>query len=509
MEANEPLWTAGIERMNFPPLHGDLAVDVAVVGAGITGLTAAALLARGGRSVAVLDMDRVGAGETGHTTAHLTEAVDARYQDIASDFGADGARLVYESSRVSIAQIERLAAEHRIACDLRRLPGYLYTERPDDIAWLENDLAAARQAGARVALVRDVPLPFTTAAALRFDDQAELHPLRYIVGLANALAGERVHIFEHTRVTQVHDGEPCRIETEGGIVTARDVVVAAHVPFVNRLFLHTKLAAYRSYAVAARIPTGGGLDGLFWDTDDPYHYIRTHAGPDGPVLIVGGGDHKVGKEDATEAAFARLASYVQARFGIASLDHRWSGQIIEPVDGLPYIGRNALSGHVWVATGYSGNGMTFGTLAGMIISDLILGRQNPWADLYAATRVKPLAAAKDFLTENIDFPSHFVSDRLTNRDAEGGAFSDVRRGEGKIILIDGEKVAVYRDAHGTPHALSPVCPHMGCDVRWNSAERSWDCPCHGSRFSPDGKLLNGPAASDLPFKSLPQRKAAS
>jgi Rieske Fe-S protein len=250
------------------------------------------------------------------------------------------------------------------------------------------------------------------------------------------------------------------------------------------------------------------LDGLFWDTDDPYHYIRTYSGSDGPVLIVGGEDHKVGKEDDTEAAYVRLGSYVQSRFGVVSLERRWSGQIIEPVDGLPYIGRNSLAGHVWVATGFSGNGMTFGTLAGMILSDLILDRQNSWAELYAATRVKPLAAAKDFLTENVDFPGHLVSDRLTNRDAQGRGLSDVPRGEGKIVVIEGEKFAVYRDAHGTTHALSPVCTHLGCDVRWNAAERSWDCPCHGSRFAPDGKVLNGPAVSDLPFKSLPRRTAA-
>ena len=509
MSGNESIWTAEVEAPRFPALRGDLTVDVAVIGGGITGLTAAALLAGEGRSVALLEMDRVGSGETGRTTAHLTEAVDARYRDLAADFGADGARLVYESSRASIVQIERLAAARGITCGLRRLPGYLYTENREDVAGLEEELAAARQAGARVALVRDVPLPFPTAAGLRFDDQAELHPLRYVVGLARALADAGVQMSEHTRVVEVEDGEPCRITTEAGTVTARDVVVAAHVPFVNRLLLHTKLAAYRSYAIALHPRPGLALDGLFWDTDDPYHYTRIYTGGRDPLLIVGGEDHKVGQDPDTEVRFARLAAWAQSRFGVDRIAARWSGQIIEPVDGLPYIGQNALSGHVWVASGFSGNGITFGTLAGMIISDLILGRPNPWAELYTATRVKPIAGVKDFVKENLDFPSHVVSDRLTNRDAEGGALSEVQRGEGKIIVVDGEKLAVYRDAGGTPHALSPVCPHMGCDVRWNVAERSWDCPCHGSRFAPDGALLNGPAASDLPFKALPERKASA
>ena len=509
MTSNEPVWARDVEATGFSGLGGDLAVDVAVIGGGITGLTAAALLAPAGRSVAILEMDRVGVGETGRTTAHLTEAIDARYHDLAADFGKDGARLVAESSRASIAQIESLAAEHRIACDLRRLPGYLYTERRGDVSFLEEELSAAREAGVRVALVRDVPLPFPTVAGLRFDDQATLHPLRYLSGLARALVAAGTRVFEKTRVLEVEDGEPCRVTTETGRVTARDVVVAAHVPFVNRLLLHTKLAAYRSYALAARLRDGATPDGLFWDTDDPYHYIRLHTGSGGPLLIVGGEDHKVGQERDTEACFARLASWTETRFCIDGIDARWSGQIIEPVDGLPYIGRNALSGHVWVATGFSGNGMTFGTLAGMIISDLILGRPNAWADVYTATRVKPLAAARDFVKENLGFPAHLTSDRLTNRDAEGGALASVPRGEGRIIVVDGEKLAVYRDAHGTAHALSPVCPHMGCDVRWNGAERSWDCPCHGSRFAPDGTVLNGPAASDLSFKPLPRQKAAS
>jgi glycine/D-amino acid oxidase-like deaminating enzyme/nitrite reductase/ring-hydroxylating ferredoxin subunit len=509
MTGHESVWTAGVEASTFPALRGDLAVDVAVVGAGISGLTAAALLARDGRLVAVLEMDRVGAGETGRTTAHLTEAVDARYHDLAADFGQDGARLVGESSRASITQIERLAAEHRIACDLRRLPGYLYTERRTDIAALEDEFVAARDAGARVALVHDVPLPFPTAAALRFDEQAIVHPLRYLSGLARALAAAGVRLFEKTRALEVEDGEPCRVATEAGMVSARDVVVAAHVPFVNRLLLHTKLAAYRSYAIAAHPRDGRARDGLFWDTDDPYHYIRPLTDGDDPVLIIGGEDHKVGQEDDTEERFARLASWAEARFGTDRIDARWSGQVIEPVDGLPYIGRNALSGHVWVATGFSGNGLTFGTLAGMIIADLIVGRPNPWADVYTATRVKPVAAAREFVKENLSFPGHLLSDRLTNRDAEGSAFADVQRGEGKIIVVAGEKLAVYRDANGTAHTLSPVCPHMGCDVRWNNAERSWDCPCHGSRFAPDGALLNGPASSDLAWKAPPGRKATA
>jgi len=291
----------------------------------------------------------------------------------------------------------------------------------------------------------------------------------------------------------VHDGEPCRLETETGTLTARDVVVATHVP-LNKFFIQTKLAHYRSYVLACRV-SGAVPEGLFWDDEDPYHYIRAQEAEGETLLIVGGEDHKTGQEDDTEACFRSLLEYARARFDVRSVPYRWSAQVVEPVDGLPFVGRNTLSSHVYVGTGYSGTGMTFGTLAAMISSDLILGRDNPWARLFDATRVKPVAAAKEFVKENVDFPKHLVGDRLKH--AEGDSFGDVARGEGKIVEVGGKKVAAYRDASGAVHALDPVCTHLGCLVQFNDAEKSWDCPCHGSRFDSHGKVINGPATRDL------------
>jgi Rieske Fe-S protein len=361
---------------------------------------------------------------------------------------------------------------------------------------VREEMQYARDAGLQVEFTREIPLPFPTAGGMRVDHQAQFHPRAFLLPLIDRLRTRGVQLFEHTRVTGVTDGEPCSVETTGGTVTARDVIVAANVPINNRFALITKLPAYRTYAIGFRVETAVS-SALFWDTDDPYHYTRVQPTLDGPVVIVGGSDHKVGTEPDTLGCFAALADWTEQRFGPTRVAYRWSGQIIEPVDGLPYIGLNTASRHVYVATGYSGNGMTFGTLAGLLTSDLVLKRPNPYAELYDATRVKPLAAAVDFVTENIEFPKYVVRDRLTNADVEAQDPAEVQPGEGRIVLVDGRKQAIYHSPDGTRHALSPVCPHMGCDVSWNPAERSWDCPCHGSRFSATGDVLNGPAVSGL------------
>jgi glycine/D-amino acid oxidase-like deaminating enzyme/nitrite reductase/ring-hydroxylating ferredoxin subunit len=497
------LWIATTPETSYPPLAGDLEVDVAIVGAGLTGLVAAWLLTEAGKRVAVLEQGRIVSGETGHTTAHVTELVDTRYHVIEQDFGREGARLVAQSNHEAIDWIDRTSSALAIACSFERVPAYLYTERARDTGLLNKELAAAARAGVPVEFVHDVPLPFRTAGALRVARQAQFHPRDFLLPLADRIAARGGLIFEMTRMTGVTDGEPCEVETSSGTLRARDVIVATNVPANNWAALITKVPAYRTYAIGARgappIPRG-----LYWDTDDPYHYTRTQPSADGEVLIIGGEDHKTGTETDTLQRVESLLEYARSRFGVERADYRWSGQIIEPVDGLPYIGLNTASEHVYVATGYSGNGMTFATVAGQLTSDLVLGRPTPYADLYKATRVKPLAAVKDFITENIDFPKHLVRDRTTNADVQGDNPALVAKGTGKLMAINGVKYAVYRAEDGQLHSLSPICPHMHCDVAWNTAERSWDCPCHGSRFTPTGDVLNGPAVTNMAPLPLPE-----
>ena len=496
--SSKSAWIATHKGRGFPSLKSDLAVDVAIVGGGITGLTAATLLHRAGLSVAVIEAGRVAEGVSGFTTAHLTEALDRSYEDLIKDFGEDGARLAAESGRAALLQIAAFVREEGIDCDFTRLPAFQYTEDPKLLPGFEAERTAASSLGVKLSLTRKVPLPFTVAGALRFNNQAQFHPRRYLLPLALAIRGGGGHVFEQTRVVDIEDGAPCRVATETATVTARDVIVATHAPF-NSVLLQTKVAAYRSYVLALRLKSGAEPPpGLFWDTEDPYHYIRSQTTDEGVLLLVGGEDHKTGQEKDTVGRFEALLDFASTRFKVASVSYRWSGQVIEPVDGLPSIGKDLASEHVYVATGYSGTGMTLGTLAGMLNSDLILGRKNPYQDLFDPNRFKAKASIVDFVKENVDFPVHLVTDRL--RGAAAASLAEVAKGEGKIVDIAGEKTAVFRDEHGRLHAVSPVCTHLGCLVGFNNAEKTWDCPCHGSRFDKDGKVLDGPALHPLPSR---------
>jgi glycine/D-amino acid oxidase-like deaminating enzyme/nitrite reductase/ring-hydroxylating ferredoxin subunit len=492
-QQTQSLWRATSALPHFETLGGDLHVDVAIVGAGITGLTAALLLAERGRSVAVLEQESVAAGETGNTTAHLTVALDARYHYIRRKYSAEEARHVADVSRGSLEKIAELVERYAIDCRFRRVPGYLYTEKRKYVSELKNEAAAAREAGLDAQWTTDVPLPFATRGAVLWPNQAQFHPGQYITGLASHANQAGVRIFERTHVTGIEEGEPCVVETGHGRVTARAVFMATNVPIVGFTHVHTLAAAYRTYAIALE-ENGPHPDGLFWDTADPYHYTRWQDTDEGTYLIVGGEDHRVGEEEDTEGCFTALGAYAAEYFGPRPLRYRWSGQVIEPHGGLPLIGG---PGPLYISTGYAGQGMTFGTAGAMIVADLITGVANPWAQLFDPKRVRPHATTREFITENLHFPGHLIPDRLTSLDVETKDTADVGSGEGKIIKIEGRKIAAYRDDAGTLHCVSPVCTHMGCDVAWNGAEKTWDCPCHGSRFKPDGEVVNGPAHDPL------------
>lgn len=505
------LWMATEETSEHGPLTTDLKVDVCVVGAGIAGLSVAYLLARLGRSVAVLDDGPVGGGDTQRTTAHLSNAIDDRYFEIERLHGADGARLAAESHSAAIDRIEAIVDYEEIDCDFARLDGFLFLPPGESPEILDRELEAAKRAGlTEVQRLPRAPLgSFDTGPCLCFPRQAQFHPLRYLNGLVRAIQREGGHLFTGTHAERIQGGEPARVECDSGrVVTAGAVVVATNTPVQDRLVIHTKQASYRSYVIGALVPHGSVPGALYWDTLDPYHYVRlqsllprsTPGARD--VLIVGGEDHKTGQADDQEKRWTRLEDWARQRFpGIESVPFQWSGQVMETIDGLAFIGRNPMDErNVFVATGDSGMGMTHGTIAGILLTDLVLGRENPWAKLYDPSR-KTLGAAGRFLQENLNMARQYSG---WFKRSEVDSPSEVHPGSGAVVRRALTKIAIYRDDDGLLHARSAVCPHLGGIVEWNDAEKTWDCPCHGSRFDRFGKVINGPANRDLAAAEEPQ-----
>ena len=484
----------------YPPLSEDESVDICVIGAGVAGLTTAFLLAEAGRAVLVLDDGPVGSGETGRTTAHLSNAVDDRYFTIERLHGERGAELCADSHTAAIDRIESIAAAEAIDCDFERVDGYLFLGPGDEPKLLMRELDAARAAGlTTVDLFDTAPVEgFATGPCLRFPRQAQVHPLKYLGGLARAIEKRGGQIRAGTRVDDVEDGAPATVRaTSGRTVRARSVVVATNTPVNDRFVIHTKQAAYRTYAIGVRVPAGRITHALFWDTCDPYHYIRlqTLDGEGDELLIIGGEDHKTGQESGTiPERHARLEEWTRSHFPMTTdVAFRWSGQVMEPVDRVAFIGRNPGDDHIYVATGDSGMGMTHGTIAGLLISDLILGKDNRWAPLYDPGRIT-LRSADEFLKENLNVAARY-GEWLGPADVPSE--DHIARGTGAVVRHGLSRVAVYRDADGVLHRRSAVCPHLGCIVAWNPTEHSWDCPCHGSRFDPFGRVLNGPALTPL------------
>ena len=459
------------------------------------GLSTALLLKRAGMTVAVIEANRVGAGVTGHTTAKLSSLHGLIYDQIASTFGEDGARAHGEANQAGIEQIAQWVEEEQIDCDFRRKPNFTYASSRESLPDIEKEVAAAQRAGLPASYTEETDLPYPVAGAVRFEDQAEFHPRRFVLGLAELVAGDGSHVFERTRATGVSEGRPSRIETTGPPLTAAHVVVATHFPFLDRGMYFARIHPERSYALGVRI-RGAAPQGMYISADQPTRSIRSHPVEGGEILIVGGEGHKTGQGGDTAERYETLARFAHAHWDVESIEYEWASQDNESIDHLPYIGKLApQSRRIYTATGFKKWGLAQGVAAAMILEDLILDRRNPWASLYDPNRFKPVAAAKDFVKENANVATRLVGDRLTKRGGREAA--ELAVGEADICHLHGEKVAAFRDEDGTLHAVSPACTHMGCQLNWNSGDRSWDCPCHGSRFSPDGDILHGPAVKPL------------
>lgn len=492
------IWMDTATVPEFPQLAGDLKTDVCVIGAGIAGLTTAYLLSCEGRNVVLIDALGIGAGETGRTTAHFFPP-DEWYVNVENGFGTDMARLVADSFAKATELVESIVQREHIDCDFERLDGYLDALPGNGFKELGKEYEAARRAGVDVELLEGVPgLSFDTGTCVRYKHQAQFHPLKYLSGLTNAFVRNGGKIYGATRALGLDGNDVAQtVSTSGGKIEAKAVVVATNTPFNDRVVMHTKQAGYRTYVIGIRVPKGSVPRILLWDTGDPYYYIRVQSTGNAAhdILIVGGADHKVGQDTHPEHRYDEIERWVREHFPMAqAVEYRWSGEVMEPSDGPAYVGRNPMDDrNVYIITGDSGNGMTHTTIGAMLVSDLIIGRDNPWEAFYAPSR-KVKHGLSDFISEQANTLSRY------GEWAKGGeveSANEIAPGEGAIVREGTRMLAVYRDEHGELHALSAKCTHLGCVVHWNSTERSWDCPCHGSRFDTTGEVMHGPAVASL------------
>ena len=506
-ERSRSLWMATAELPEAPHLITDLQADVVVIGAGIAGLSAAYELAKRGRSIVVIDRGGLGSGMTARTTAHLASQFDDLYSEHIRLRGEDEARAYYQSQSAAIDRIEAIQQAEAIGCDFARLDGFLFPAAESDIELLARETEACHRIGfVDVAWVDRALLGATQQGpCLRFPRQARFHPLKYLDGLVRCIRRDGGRLFSETAAEKVEEKGGAVIVTtsQGRTIRADAAIVATNSPINDWIAIHSKQAPYRTYVIAGRLPKGSVVDALYWDTFDPYHYVRLQPGADETHdwLIVGGEDHKTGHAHDQDARFTRLEEWARRHAPeLGSVEYRWSGQVMEPVDHAPYIGRNPGNERVFVVTGDSGEGMTTGALAGMLLCDLILGQRNEWADAYAPGRVT-LRAAGTYLREN----SSVVADMARHLSAgEISSTERLARGEGGVLRRGARKIAAYRDEGGHLHLCSAACTHANCVVQWNAFETCWDCPCHGSQFSIDGEVLNGPATS--PLEQIPDEE---
>lgn len=496
-------WGKNVRMPPTEPLERDVKTDVCIVGAGIAGMSVAYELLKAGKKVVVLDDGRIGGGQTAVTTAHLSNAIDRRYFRVAQVHGGDAPYLVAQSHTEAIRAIERNSQIEGFDCEFERLDGYLFQPADDSAATIEKEFEATRNIDILdVTKVDRVPLAGVDAGpCLKFAGQGQIHPLKYLAGLARAIKAAGGEIYSPTHAQQIDGGAPARIHTEKGDVTCEAVVVATNTPVNDLVAIHTKQAPYMTYAIGARIPADEFPHALFWDTLDPYHYVRRRPlrktnGTAYDLVIIGGEDHKTGQADDGKERFAHLEHWARERIpGMQQVEYHWAGQVMESIDGLAYIGRNPHDkDNVFIATGDCGQGMTHGAIAGMLIRDLISGRDNPWEKVYDPRRIT-LRAAGSFIDESVNVAAQYGA---WLSPGEIDSADDLKPGEGAILRRGMHKLAVYRDDQGHVCELSAVCPHMKCIVAWNSVEQTWDCPCHGSRFTPEGNVINGPANSPLP-----------
>jgi glycine/D-amino acid oxidase-like deaminating enzyme/nitrite reductase/ring-hydroxylating ferredoxin subunit len=490
---HQSVWMATIPETHYAPLDKAVAVDVAIIGAGLTGITSALLLKEAGLTVAVLDAGPIAAGVSGQTTAKITSQHQLFYRYLLDHFGREDAQIYADANQDALNQMKSWIAAKHIECDLKESSAYVFTESERDVDMLKQEVDAAQSLNLPASFTTETELPFPIKGAMRFADQAQFHPRKYLLALAQQIEGDGSYIFEQTRAIDITERNRCTVQTEMGAVVANDVIIATHFPITDLGPFSARLTPMRHYAICVATD-GKALQDMYISSEKPIHSMRMYQTATESLLMVMGASHRTGDVVHTESHYNNLTNYVQSHFGAHDVKYRWSSQDLQSIDKVPYIGRfSPISKHQYTATGFRAWGITHGTVAATILSDLIQGKENPWQWLYTPSRIKPATSAVEFVKHNVQSAKHLIVDRLKKKQG----LESLVPGEGKLIKMDNQNVAAYKDEDGNVLTVSATCTHLGCLVSWNSAEKSWDCPCHGSRFAPDGKVLHAPAVKPL------------
>lgn len=492
------LWNSYGSTTNFPTLQEDLNVDVAIIGGGITGITAAQLLSEAGLHVAVLEARKVGGGTTAHSTGNLYFTVDQVLSSLKSKYDNETIRKIVSSRQDAMDLIADNVERFSIDCDFKRVPWLMYTENETNIEKIDQELETAKEAGVVMEPATREDIPFHMKRGVKVGGQAQFNPLRYVQGLATAIESANCKIYEHSRVTDIEEKEDyVELKTLNNVIRANYCFHATHTPKGVEVQYHTVLGPYREYGVAVRLQAGSYPEGIFWRYYGKGEKIsfRSYSRGDDQFLIAVGEPHKVGQAKDNEKHLKNLEAFLNEYFEVAQVTHRWGGQHYKPADKLPYIGRKTKNSREFLATGFSTDGLTYGTLSAMVIRDQITGKENLYSEMYSASRFTPLKSAKDFLKENLNVAAQYIKDLPISKSEAG--LDSLKIGEGIIVQKDGHKIAASRNELGEVQLHSAFCTHMSCVVHWNNAEKTWDCPCHGSRFDTDGSVLEGPALHPL------------
>lgn len=493
--ARKSIWQEEIKRFSSDADFNTV-YDVAIVGGGITGVSTAIKLQQAGKKCIILEASNIGFGTTGGTTAHLNDFFDTTFSQAISDFGLENAKLFAKVGQEAMGIIENNIDQFSIECDFERKTAYLFALDEKQEKQLKDIVDGASEVGHQMTYTQEIPFPVSFVNAVKIPDQAQFHPIKYIKALCEVFLNSGGKIVEEC-VCESHDEQKdiILLKTSKGEVKAKNLVYATHIPpGVNVLnFIN---APYRSYAMAFSLRSEDYPKDLGYDLVDPYHYYRIQEINGQTLLIAGGEDHKTGHEQDTGECFSKLENYVREHFDVDTVHYSWSSQYYEPIDGFPYIGKLPGSkGNIYTATGFRGNGMIFGTISSQILTDLIVQNESKYEQIFNPSRIKPMAGFTDFVKETAVVAFDFIKDKLFREKIE--SLAEVGNGEAKVVQYEGESFALYKETNGKTHLVKSTCPHARCEVRWNSAELSWDCPCHGSRFNVNGKMLTGPTVIDL------------